>query len=62
MNTVSKIAIGVSVASGVLLAAWLLSGDRKPKTKAFISASKQSIRKSVAPRKRFVDEGDFHYV
>jgi hypothetical protein len=62
MNTVSKIAIGLSVASGVLVAAWLLSGDRKPKTKAFISASKQTLKKGITPKKRYADELDFHYV
>ncbi len=37
MKTASKIALGISVASGALLAAWLLTGDRKQKTKDFIA-------------------------
>ena len=37
MNTTKKIAIGIGVASGALLAAWLLTGSRREKTKEFFT-------------------------
>jgi hypothetical protein len=37
MSKTSKFTIGVSLASGALLAAWLLTGSRKEKTKKIIS-------------------------
>ena len=37
MRTTGKIALGVSLASSVLLATWLLTGDRKVKTRDFVS-------------------------
>ena len=66
MSKLSKITIGVSLASGALLAAWLLTGSRKEKTKKIISKGTESIRKSfkkaeeVANRDR--DDADVHYV
>jgi hypothetical protein len=47
MNTTTKIAIGVGLASGALLAAWLLTGTRKEKTKEFISKRATGLRKSL---------------
>jgi hypothetical protein len=44
MSRTTKIAIGLSVASGALLAAWLLTGDRKQKTKKFIAKRVGSIQ------------------
>ncbi len=42
MNTTRKIAIGLSIAGGALLAAWLLTGDRKKKTKEFITKGRKT--------------------
>jgi len=46
MNTVGKIALGVSFASSMLLAAWLLTGERKVKTKEIVSKSIRGVLKS----------------
>jgi len=51
MSTTSKIAIGIGIASGALLAAWLLTGSRKEKTKEFISR-KTSGLKNTAHKQR----------
>lgn len=68
MSKLSKITIGVSLASGALLAAWLLTGSRKEKTKKIISKGTESIRKTFRKDdikqddpERF-DDTDVHYV
>jgi hypothetical protein len=61
MNSTKKIAIGLGVASGALLATWLLTGDRKKKTKEFIvkkaGAIKDSFKKVVAS-----EDSDVNYI
>ena len=61
MSTTSKIAIGLGVASGALLAAWLLTGNRKKKTKEFIAKKAGTIKKSLKTDRSFEDS-DVHYV
>jgi hypothetical protein len=61
MNSTKKIAIGLGVASGALLAAWLFTGNRKKKTKEFIAkkagAIKNSFKKTVES-----DDSDVNYI
>lgn len=62
MSTTSKIAIGVSIASGALLAAWLLTGTRKEKTKRLISRGKASLKNSLQKNEtRVIDDPEVHY-
>lgn len=65
MNTTTKIAIGIGLASGALLAAWLLTGTRKEKTKEFISKKTTGLRKSLksertGPRK--FEDSESYYI
>lgn len=62
MGTTRKIAIGLGIASGALLAAWLLTGDRKKKTKEFISKKADDLKKSFQGSKNQSDDTDIHYV
>lgn len=66
MSTTSKIAIGLGVASGALLAAWLLTGSRKQKTKAFISKNavtlKKSLKAETKPRKTVFEDSETFYI
>ncbi len=62
MSTTSKIAIGLGVAGGALLAAWLLTGDRKKKTKEFIAKKAVDLKKAVKTDKGSFDESEIHYV
>lgn len=63
MSTTRKIAIGLGVASGALLAAWLLTGDRKKKTKDFIAKKADTIKKSFKKTdSESFDDSDVHYV
>jgi hypothetical protein len=59
-----RIAIGLGIAGGALLAAWLLTGDRKKKTKDFIVKRafdlKQTLKKE--DKKEAFDDSDIHYV
>ncbi len=63
MKTSKKIIIGLGLAGGTLLAAWLLTGDRKLKTKEFVSKKasdiKQALRKEKAGSE---EESEMNYV
>ena len=61
MSTTRKIAIGLGVAGGALLAAWLLTGNRKKKTKEFISKKASDLKKSFAKADETEDQ-DVHYI
>jgi len=62
MSTTSKIAIGVGLASGALLAAWLLTGSRKEKTKEFVAKKAQDLKTSLKHSKKPFDDSEVHYV
>lgn len=62
MKTASKIALGISVASGALLAAWLLTGDRKQKTKDFIAKKTGSLKNNLKSQGNPFDDSEAHYV
>ena len=62
MSTTRKIAIGLGVASGALLAAWLLTGDRKKKTKEFIAKKAETIKKTFKKDDGSFDDSEVHYV
>ncbi|MCE2893424.1 MAG: hypothetical protein LW721_03215 [Flammeovirgaceae bacterium] len=62
MNTSKKIAIGLGVAGGALLAAWLLTGDRKKKTKEFVSKAANDIKNVFNNEDKKKDDSDVHYV
>jgi hypothetical protein len=62
MSKTSTFAIGLGLASGALLAAWLLTGSRKEKTRKFISDRTASIKKSIKADKPVVyDETESYY-
>ena len=62
MNTTSKIAIGLSLVGGALLTAWLLTGDRKRKTKDFVVKKAQVIKEAMKKEQEIFDDSDIHYV
>ena len=61
MSTTRKIAIGLGVAGGALLAAWLLTGDRKKKTKEFISKRANDLKKAFV-KENDTEDPDVNYV
>jgi hypothetical protein len=62
MSTTRKIAIGLGVASGAVLAAWLLTGDRKKKTKEFVAKKAESIKSTFKKNIESFDDSEVHYV
>lgn len=55
--------IGLGVAGGALLAAWLLTGDRGKKTKEFVSKKAEDLKQAISKKeKRDFDDSDVHYV
>ena len=61
-----KVAIGLGLAGGALLAAWLLTGDRKKKTKEFVVRRtqnlKQAMKKEVGSLEGRFDDSEVHYL
>ena len=64
MSNTKKIAIGLGIAGGALLAAWLLTGDRRQKTKDFIvkKANDLGAKRTTKEDKEKFDDSDIHYV
>ena len=62
MSTTRKIAIGLGIASGALLTAYLLTGSRKQKTKQFISQKREDLKKSLKTTKKSFDDSEVHYI
>lgn len=64
MTTSKKIMIGLSVAGGALLAAWLLTGERKQKTRQFVTRKAQDLRQAIKKEKKSSsqEERDMNYV
>jgi hypothetical protein len=63
MSATRKIAIGLGLAGGALLAAWLLTGSRKQKTKDFVVRNAQNLKQALkTDKKEKMDDSDVHYV
>jgi hypothetical protein len=58
-----KVAIGLSIAGGALLAAWLLTGDRKKKTKEFVVRKTQNLKEAMKKDiETAFDDSEIHYL
>ena len=63
MSNTKKIAIGLGIAGGALLAAWLLTGERRKKTKDFIVKKANDLKETLKKdNKQVFDESENHYV
>lgn len=62
MSTTKKIAIGLGIASGALLAAWLLTGDRKRKTREFLAKKAEDLKRALRPKKDETTDEDPIYI
>ncbi len=62
MSTTRKVAIGIGIAGGALLAAWLLTGERKKKTKEFIAKKANDLKRTFQKNEGALDDTDTHYV
>ncbi|MEI9918639.1 MAG: hypothetical protein WDO14_07535 [Bacteroidota bacterium] len=57
-----KVAIGLGLAGGALLAAWLLTGDRRKKTKEFVVRRTQNLKQSMKKEVEKYDDSEVHYL
>jgi hypothetical protein len=62
MKTTSKVAIGLGVAGGALLAAWLLTGDRKNKTKEFVTKKANDLKLALKREIKDLEDSESLYV
>jgi hypothetical protein len=62
MTTTKKIMIGLGVAGGALLAAWLLTGDRGKKTKEFVAKKAEDLKQTLKKEKVETEDSEAHYV
>ncbi|HEX6224127.1 MAG TPA: hypothetical protein VFZ52_06935 [Chryseolinea sp.] len=62
MKTAEKIVLGVSLASSVLLATWLLTGDRKVRTRDFVSKKAEGLRGALKSDRVQASEFDAYYI
>jgi len=62
MSTTRKVAIGIGIAGSALLAAWLLTGDRKKKTKQFIVRKANDLKRSLKKEQARQEDSDITYV
>jgi hypothetical protein len=62
MKTSGKIAIGVSLASSLLVTAWMLTGDRKLKTKDFVFKKTEAIKGALKSDRLYLSELDAYYI
>ncbi len=62
MTTTKKVIIGLGVAGGALLAAWLLRGERGKKTKEFVAKKAEDLKQALKKERADADDQDVHYV
>lgn len=62
MSTTKKIAIGLGIASGALLAAWLLTGNRKKKTREFLAKKADDLKRALRPKKDEASDEEAIYI
>jgi hypothetical protein len=62
MSTTSKFALSVGLASGALVTAWLLTGDRKQKTKRYLVKGTSTLKKALKTSQSTFDDSEVYYI
>jgi hypothetical protein len=62
MKTTRKIVIGLGIASGAIFAAWLMTGDRAPKTKNYIVRRARNFKDSLKVVNNDREENEVYYI
>lgn len=62
MASIKNLALGLGIASGAVVTAWLLTGERKTKTREYIVRRTDTIKKSLQPKKQVFDDSEVHYI
>jgi hypothetical protein len=61
MTATRTIVIGLGLAGGALIAAWLLTGERKKKTRDFVVKKAQNIKQAIQKDKENLDDPERYY-
>lgn len=62
MSTGGKLVLTVGIASSALLAAWLLTGSRKVKTKQFVVKKAENLKDVLKVESAVIEEDQVFYV
>jgi hypothetical protein len=62
MSTGGKVVLTVGIASSALLAAWLLTGNRKTKTRAYVVKKAENLKDVLKVDREVVEEDQVFYV
>ena len=62
MSTGGKVVLTVGIASSALLAAWLLTGKRKTKTRQFVVKKAETLKDVLKVDREVVEEDQVFYV
>lgn len=62
MKNTSKIAIGLGLVSSAFLATWLVTGDRKNKTREFIVKKANEVKRSIQKEVESFDDSEALYI
>lgn len=62
MIPIRRLALGLGLASGALLTAWLLTGERQHKTRDYIVRKTDTLKSSLKTRKHVFDDSEAHYI
>jgi hypothetical protein len=62
MIPIRKLAIGLGLASGALLTAWLLTGERKQRTREYIVRTSETLKNNLRSKQRIFDDSEAHYI
>lgn len=63
MGTTKKLAIGLGLISGTLLATYLVTGERADKARELLGKATKGIRQRMNKAKRVIsDDSEVHYI
>jgi hypothetical protein len=62
MIQIRRLALGLGLASGALLTAWLLTGDRRYKTRDYIVKKTDNLKNTLKAKQHIFDDSEAHYI
>ena len=62
MIQIRRLALGLGLASGALLTAWLLTGDRRFKTRDYIVKKTDNLKNTLKAKQHIFDDSEAHYI
>jgi hypothetical protein len=62
MIPIRTLALGLGLASGAVFTAWLLTGERKYKTREYIVRKTDHLKSTLTTKKQVFDDSEAHYI